>query len=493
MNTFKLNANPLAMYTDRDVEAAVGLMVPTLLRVDSYKGEHWWAMNQDVEFSHLYIEARKGQEELMMANVTYFAKILSTRITEKAVDFATAFWKAHSGADYNIEGWKYIAQHLGGRLPLEVKAVPEGSVAKPGTPILIVRNTVPGFAWVVNYFGDMLLRIWKSCSVAGRSFRMKRTLKACAMETMNDEDIEMYLPYAINDFGSRAVGTSEESAVSGIGHAMNFRGSDNMEATYLAMQLYGLDLDQIPTNSVFAIEHNVLLSYDREMELPTLLELAMKVLKEGRIGSLLIDTYDIDAALQYFNDHYLQLQEAWYEGDCKGKLVYRPDSGHSVETPITCFEKMAEVMDITVNGKGFRQLPSWLDIIQGDGVGEDMLKKFTKRITGQKISLINFVFGCGGELIANHTRDDSSWAAKVSVNTRKDGKDYRCSKSPKYGRGKRTKEGYFRIFADENGELAWEESEYFGDNGLMTTYFRNGEVKNPQTWEEVVATANSFL
>lgn len=493
MNTFKLNANPLAMYVDRDVEAAVGLMVPTLLRVDSYKGEHWWAMNNDVEYSHLYIEARKGDEELMMANATYFAHILSILITPKTVEFATAFWKAHSGADYNVEGWNYIAENLGGRLPLELKAIPEGSVAKPGTPMLVLRNTVPGFAWVVNYFGDMILRIWKSCSVAGRSFRMKRVLKACALETIMDEDIAGYMPYALNDFGTRAVGTSEESAVSGVGHNMNFRGSDNMEATYLTMQLYGLPLDQIPTNSVFAIEHNVLLSYDRDMELPVLLELAMKVLKEGRIGSLLIDTYDIDAALQYFNDHYLQLQEAWYAGDCKGKLVYRPDSGCSVETPITCFEKMAEVMDVIVNGKGFRQLPKWLGIIQGDGVGEEMLKKFTKRITGQKISLANFVFGCGGELIANHTRDDSSWAAKVSVNTRKDGKDYRCSKSPKYARGKRTKEGYFRIVTNDDGSLEWEESESFEDGGLMTTYSKNGEMFFPQTWDEIVARADSYV
>ena len=50
-------------------------------------------------------------------------------VTKEKLEIARSICDAHLGPGiYNYEGWKYILEHHGGKLPLRIKAVPEGSV-----------------------------------------------------------------------------------------------------------------------------------------------------------------------------------------------------------------------------------------------------------------------------------------------------------------------------------------------------------------------------
>ena len=50
-------------------------------------------------------------------------------VTKEKLEVAKSICDAHLGPGiFNYEGWKYILEHHGGRLPLRIKAVPEGSV-----------------------------------------------------------------------------------------------------------------------------------------------------------------------------------------------------------------------------------------------------------------------------------------------------------------------------------------------------------------------------
>ena len=50
-------------------------------------------------------------------------------VTKEKLEVAKGICDAHlSPGIFNYEGWKYILEHHGGRLPLRIKAVPEGSV-----------------------------------------------------------------------------------------------------------------------------------------------------------------------------------------------------------------------------------------------------------------------------------------------------------------------------------------------------------------------------
>ena len=50
-------------------------------------------------------------------------------VTKEKLEVAKSVCDAHLGPGiFNYDGWRYILEHHGGRLPLRIKAVPEGSV-----------------------------------------------------------------------------------------------------------------------------------------------------------------------------------------------------------------------------------------------------------------------------------------------------------------------------------------------------------------------------
>ena len=64
--------------------------------------------------------------------------------------------------NYNPE--KVRKLHQLGYLPLEIRAVPEGSVVNMGIPCIEITNTHPDFAWVVQWVESLLSsELWKPC------------------------------------------------------------------------------------------------------------------------------------------------------------------------------------------------------------------------------------------------------------------------------------------------------------------------------------------
>ena len=60
-------------------------------------------------------------------------------------------------------------------LPIEIKALPEGTVVKAGTPILTITNTNPEYAWLVNWLETFILStIWKPCTVATIAYQYRK-------------------------------------------------------------------------------------------------------------------------------------------------------------------------------------------------------------------------------------------------------------------------------------------------------------------------------
>ena len=59
-------------------------------------------------------------------------------VTKEKLEVAKSVCDAHLGPGiFNYDGWRYILERHGGRLPLRIKAVPEGSVVpfRNGRPL----------------------------------------------------------------------------------------------------------------------------------------------------------------------------------------------------------------------------------------------------------------------------------------------------------------------------------------------------------------------
>lgn len=465
----------------------------TLKFADSYKGEHWAWYRKDIAYATGYLEPRVPNKRVQVAGITPLVVKLATEyvITEEDVVEFVKFAERHAGFGdiINVDGWMHIVREFNGRIPVEVKSLREGTVLPTQVPLLMVRNSEPGFAWVVPYFEFLWLQLWKTMDVATNSFEQVSLLRKLGRETMPADVFNTWKLFALHDFGGRSVGTIEEASI-GVGHLQNSLGSDNWPATDLAESCYYEAKSGGASMSVLALEHNVVLSHGEAEEHALFAEFAEYVLTNGRIGSMLIDTYDVDRAMDWVIENKDLLEEWAAAGDYKGRLVLRPDSGHPTDMPVSILKKLLDNFT-SLEYNGYLMLPSWIGVIQGDGNNYETLKRTCETLLENRISLANIVFGEGGELINNYVRDAKGWAFKLSMLTDYAGNNIPCAKKPKHSPEKHSKEGYFSYV---DGKLT-SAKDWESVKGYESVYIANSQVLSYKTarLENVRKTAETFM
>lgn len=488
-----------SMFTQNDVSKLVSQWVANISKVDSYKFEHWITLNKKNDFANGYIAPRKGKPVLVAGILSAVVEIFDFTVTEQMVNVMEKYQKAMvRGMEFNRNGWMSIVNDLNGKLPLEITGLPEGSIADTHCPIVTIRNTLPGYTWLVTYYLDAILRIWKATDIATDCIEMKAALYKAARDTgsTHEEAIE-WVEVAINDFGVRSAGaTGHEAASAGIGHLTVFKGGDNAESNWRFLMLYGTESDwenmNLRCGSVFALEHNCLLSYGKDLEHEFLLEYITKLLLDGRICSMLIDTWDIDACVQFICDNLDVIREAWEKGGSTGKLVLRPDSGDEVDVPISVAKSLVKALDLDVTSNDeYIRLPSWLGVIQGDGINKAMIDRFASAVKFHKLSMTIFVMGIGGSLLNGNKRDDRSWSGKMNA-VERNGEVIGTSKNPTGAAGKRTLHGYHSVELVDGIYKAVPVSSY-KEVKMPDCYFKEGNIKQDSTYDSLDKEVNESL
>lgn len=88
----------------------------------------------------------------------------------------------------NNVGTEHIAQlHDLQYLPLEFRALPEGTLVPVGIPVLTVTNTHPDFFWLVNYIETLLSsELWMPMTSATTANTFRKILDKWAVATGSD-------------------------------------------------------------------------------------------------------------------------------------------------------------------------------------------------------------------------------------------------------------------------------------------------------------------
>lgn len=471
-------------------EAVRGLLSDLLiLKTDSYKVGHWEMLPLGATNMYSYGEARgltNGIQDVVFDGLqAILKKHFSKKITHQDIFRAKRFADRHlrPGA-FNEEGWKIIVDEFDGRLPLEVFAVPEGSVMPASNVLWSIEATDERFAWLVSYFEPLFLQVWYPTTVASLSFAIKKMLKSFWEQTVDDENMGG-LDFALHDFGFRGATCVEAAGAGGAGHLLNFMGTDTMQAIAYLYDFYGLDEEDdasMPAFSVYATEHSVMCSHsDAEArdDLKAQEFIIEFVEKKGGITSGVIDTYNAFRFTERLNDIFGDRVKALPEGT---RFVLRPDSGDPTVVPLIIIKTLMNAFGYTVNKKGYKVLPNFLRVLQGDGMNINSIRTLALNLRADGISLENIVFGMGGGLLQSVTRDTLKFAQKGSA-LEKDGKWIDLFKDPITDQGKVSKKGIVKTYVRNGQYISIRESEkQEGDVDLMQCVWRNGEQLVEQTF-----------
>jgi nicotinamide phosphoribosyltransferase len=174
-----------------------------------------------------------------------------------------------------------------GYLPLEIKALPEGSVVNVGVPVLTITNTEDFAYWLPNYLETwMSTELWKGTTSATISWNYRQLIDSFAEATGGSKEFVMWQGH---DFSVRGMSGIEDAAKSGAGHLLSFAGTDNIPALQLINDVYN-GKETVVGGSVPASEHSVMCAGGKDTELETYRRLIQDY--PSGVLSIVSDTWD---------------------------------------------------------------------------------------------------------------------------------------------------------------------------------------------------------
>jgi nicotinic acid phosphoribosyltransferase len=133
-------------------------------------------------------------------------------------------------------------------LPLEFRALPEGTLCPLRVPMLTVENTHDDFAWLVNYIETLMSSVlWLPCTSATNALELRKVLLDAARKTGSDLG---FVDWQGHDFSFRGMPGPEAAGLSGMGHLLAFTGSDTLPALDLIEHYYGVPEGYLLAGSV---------------------------------------------------------------------------------------------------------------------------------------------------------------------------------------------------------------------------------------------------
>lgn len=444
---------------------------------DSYKMSQWKQYPPKTTVISSYIESRGGEVESVFFGLQAFIKqYLMTPITMGDIDLAEKLIIAH-GEPFNREGWEIIVNEYDGLPPIEIEAVPEGTVMGTRNVQVQVVNTDPRLYWLTSYLETAILRgIWYPSTVATMSHKMKGLI-AKALEQTSDVPVQDQISFKLHDFGARGVSSSESAVLGGMAHLVNFMGTDTFEGALGAMQYYNAEMSGF---SIAASEHSTITSWGSNNELEAFKNMIEQFGGEGKIYACVSDSYNIYEAV---DEKWPSLREMILEKG--GTLVVRPDSGDPLTMPIEVIERLMVKFGHTINSKGFKVLPPEIRVIQGDGIDTDSLPVIIENMINAGLSLDNLAFGMGGGLLQKVDRDTLKYAMKASARQDVEGVWHNVFKDPITDKGKTSKKGRLGLI-QRNGEYRTTSKAMADISGnVLRTVYRNGELLIEDDFETI--------
>jgi nicotinamide phosphoribosyltransferase len=474
------------------------------LLTDYYKVGHVFQYPDKTELVYSNLTPRKsrinGVDEMVFFGLQYFIKeylinYFNENFFQQSKEKVMKEYKRRivTSLGTHLPSYEHIsALHDLGYLPIEIKALPEGSKVPMRVPCLTIVNTKAEFYWLTNFLETLLSAvIWQPCTSATIAYTYRKLLNKYAVETGMPME---FVQWQGHDFSFRGMSSLETAVLSGMGHLLSFTGTDTIPAIDALEQYYNANADvELIGGSVAATEHSVMCSGSKDGEVETFRRLITEVYPSGTV-SIVSDTWDL---WKVCTEYLPALKETVLNRN--GKVVIRPDSGDPEkiicgdtegETEVVrkgVVELLWDVFGGTITEKGFKLLDAHIGAIYGDSINIDRATRICEGLKAKGFAT-QVVFGIGSYTYQYNTRDTFGTAMKATYVVI-DGEGQEIYKDPVTDDGtKRSATGLLNV-KKENGrfvlydKVTWEQER----DSELKTVFKDGKLMKEFSLKEIRA------
>ncbi len=421
--------------------------------------------------------------------MNYFTENFFNQSKEKVLDNYKR--RIASSLGVPLPTYKHLERlHDLGYLPIEIKALPEGSMVPMKVPCITLVNTLPEFYWLTNFLESILSAIiWQPCTSATIAHEYRKLLNSYATDTGMPTE---FVQWQGHDFSFRGMSSLESAITSGMAHLLSFTGTDTIPAIDALEEYYNANAEtELIGGSVAATEHSVMCSGSKDGELETFKRLITKVYPNGII-SIVSDTWDL---WKVCTEYLPALTETILERD--GKVVIRPDSGDPIKiicgdvdgkTIAECkgvVELLWDVFGGTITDKGYKLLDEHIGVIYGDSINLQRAEAICEGLK-QKGFASQAVFGIGSFTYQYNTRDTFGMAMKATY-VEVEGKGREIFKNPVTDDGtKRSATGLLQVKKENNRYVLYDKVGWVEEkDSELKTVFKDGKLIRDVSLQEV--------
>lgn len=378
-----------------------------------------------------------------------------------------------------------------GYLPIEIKALPEGTLVPMHVPMFSIENTHKDFAWLPQALESLIsAEMWHPMIAATVGHTYRQIVNKFYEMTCDDNTVKAR---ALGAFDFRGEECLQSAVKAGAGWCLSFLNTATVPTIPYLERNYNCDCTKEPVAfGSPSTEHSVACSnYAIDGDEETLIKRLLTEIYPNTSFSAVLDSYD------YWNVVENILPKLKNEiMNHNGCFLVRGDSGDCVDVVTRTVFKLWEEFGGTTNSKGYKVLDPHVKAIYGDSITVqrceqiyDILEKNGFAASNVALGVGSFSFQCIEEdgVLKPFTRDTFSSCIKATY-CEIDGKPYPIFKNPKDGGFKKSQRGLCHVYKGSDGKLTFKDgytSENLPMNNLLETVFRDGKLVKEQSLQEI--------
>lgn len=476
-----------------------------MLLIDFYKAVHAEMLPDKMEKSVSYFTPRmsrvKRWENVVMFGLqgfikTYLIDYFNDEFFNKPFkDVIFAYKRIMDNAlgedVYGIE--KIMNLHKLGYLPIEIVALPEGTLVPMHVPMFGITNTHPDFAWLPQALESLIsAESWHPMLAATVGYTYRQIVNKYYDLTCDDT---VSKARALGAFDFRGEECADSAIKAGAGWCMSFLNTATVPTIPYLEKNYKCDCTKEPVAfGSPSTEHSVMCSnFAIDGDEITLLRKLLTEIYPNTSFSAVLDSYD------YWNiiDNVLpELKKEIMEHN--GCMLMRGDSGDCIEVVTKTVFKLWDQFGGTINSKGYKVLDPHVKAIYGDSITVQRCEEIYRILEENGFACSNVALGVGSfsfqcieedGILKPFTRDTFSSCIKATY-CEIGGKAYPIFKNPKDGGFKKSQKGCCVVFKGSKDHIefvdgrTWEEA--CNDSAqLLEVVFKDGKMIKEYSLKEI--------